>query len=509
MEIPMRMALRRAGLALVAAGSLSLVNLGRAQTPTYLPGGETVQEQPAEGQPVEGALGQEAPADGQGRVMEIKVELALMADVSTFPYRLSAQANGEMLEVRGFIPNEVVRQRAMKIARDHCPLTITDGLKIYPRMSFRSGGVSIRELESAVRDALADAFPEAAKQIQVKARANGEVTLTGSIPSFEEKLAVSHCLRKVSGCSAVVNQLKLPTLVKEGMKLSRVSADGEQMVPAELAEDFPQGATSTYPVMQPLGPDRVVSVPPVPGGEAAGAHWVPRKPSGEKAVWVRSSAGSPYAKVANEKSAPGAWRPSSPSPVPGSGHASRETAEETTSMPWEQDPGVLPSTPAPVSGAGEAKAKVKPASHKTDAGEGTGGIVPVGPPASCPATCSGDSNEASGPSGARSMPSAAAKKPAAPAKGSAGVVVFEDDDEASEPEGRPSPASLQARMKQSIEKICADTGRDVEVVVRSANSLLVRLKVKDSTEGARLSQKILKMQELGPYQVNLEIKVAQ
>src|SRR5262249_7647531 len=198
MERAMRKALRRAGLALVAAGTLGLVPPAVAQRLPQYPVRSEYPGQPvvaSEGQEVM-AEGQEVMAEGQARLLEIKVELALMADVATFPYRLAAHASGGAMEGRGYIPNHIVRERAMKTARASCSLEITDELRTHPTLALRSGGVPPRQLEEAVRQALQDAFPEAARDIMVKARANGEVTLTGSIPSWEDKLAVSHCLRK-------------------------------------------------------------------------------------------------------------------------------------------------------------------------------------------------------------------------------------------------------------------------------------------------------------------------
>jgi hypothetical protein len=89
-----------------------------------------------------------------------------------------------------------------------------------------------------------------------------------------------------------------------------------------------------------------------------------------------------------------------------------------------------------------------------------------------------------------------------------GVAVFMDSDPAPQVPSRPGPTSLQARMTRAIENTCGSAAREVEVIVRSNNSLLVRFKVHSATEGERLSQQVLQMPELGPYQVNLEVKVS-
>src|SRR5437879_389892 len=52
------------------------------------------------------------------RVTEIKVELALLADPATFGCELAAHIDGvaDALEVRGYVPNETVREQALKVA---------------------------------------------------------------------------------------------------------------------------------------------------------------------------------------------------------------------------------------------------------------------------------------------------------------------------------------------------------------------------------------------------------
>src|SRR5262249_30606075 len=143
-EIPMRMALRRAGRALAVAGTLGFVASATAQNLTG---------SPAQAAPVSAAsaveVGVREGGPGQpARLSEIQVELGWMADPFTFPYRLEAKANGGALEVRGVVPSEAVRQRALRIAREGCPLKVTDGLKVYPRWNLPGTGVPPRGVES-------------------------------------------------------------------------------------------------------------------------------------------------------------------------------------------------------------------------------------------------------------------------------------------------------------------------------------------------------------------------
>src|SRR5436190_19228989 len=103
METPMRRALGRAGWALMTAGALGLTPSLEAQTPQLLPGGPTGHSLPKS---------QISPAaaakNDSAKLEEMKVELALLADPVTFSFSLGARASGAALELRGYVPNDVV-----------------------------------------------------------------------------------------------------------------------------------------------------------------------------------------------------------------------------------------------------------------------------------------------------------------------------------------------------------------------------------------------------------------
>src|SRR5690242_16326842 len=52
-------------------------------------------------------------SEAHHRLEELKVELALLSDTATFPYYLGGRAVGHYLELRGYVPNDMVRQRAL------------------------------------------------------------------------------------------------------------------------------------------------------------------------------------------------------------------------------------------------------------------------------------------------------------------------------------------------------------------------------------------------------------
>lgn len=194
--------------------------------------------QAVDGQPVTTPV-----LDSHTKLEEMKVELALCSDPATFACNLTAKLDGQSMLVRGFVPNESVREKAIQIARTGTHLAVADGLKIHRSLVMRGAGVPTDTLQEGARELLTEGFPEAAQGIEVKATIIGQITLSGSARSFEEKLAVSQRLRRLNGCTAVVNQLKVTPLMKDGMSLTLVTADGLHVVPAEFAMDAPMEAT--------------------------------------------------------------------------------------------------------------------------------------------------------------------------------------------------------------------------------------------------------------------------
>jgi osmotically-inducible protein OsmY len=242
----------------VAAG-LTLIVLASAQQPGPAP-------RPAPGQPASAQPAQGAPVDDEAaRLAEIKAELGWLADPLTFPYHLAAHVQsqtlgsragsgvpsqkaveGRVLEIRGFVPNEAVRARAVKDAQAHTGLTVLDHLKIHP-VTPRIAVVPPEELHKVALGALKSTFPRQAQDINVLCRSYGQVILTGRVASMEEKLAISQQLRGLAGCTSVLNQLAVGFVTTE-------TAQGSSPAPAR---------------MSPSAPEKVVAVPAGTGPSVA------------------------------------------------------------------------------------------------------------------------------------------------------------------------------------------------------------------------------------------------
>src|SRR5262245_51478368 len=108
----MHRALRRAARVCVATGTLGLPALALAQD-----------VKPASGIRKVGAV---PMAPGQGHLEAMKVEMAWLADPTTFGHRLSVRPGVEGLELSGVVPNETVKAHALRVARQHCYLPLVD-----------------------------------------------------------------------------------------------------------------------------------------------------------------------------------------------------------------------------------------------------------------------------------------------------------------------------------------------------------------------------------------------
>src|SRR5439155_9673833 len=112
-----------------------------------------------------------------------------------------------------------------------CALSVVDGIKINGALVRPLGASGDTPLEQSASGHLNKYMGEQAQGITVTARTNGQVTVAGTVGSYEEKLAVSQSLRAVAGCTSVVNQLRVGTTQQDGRPHALVSADGRLLVP--------------------------------------------------------------------------------------------------------------------------------------------------------------------------------------------------------------------------------------------------------------------------------------
>jgi len=150
------------------------------------------------------------------RMIEVEVEVAWLADPVTFPYYLEAHSNGTQLEVRGYVPNKAVRDHAMRIAQVYASMPVADAMKEHPSLLVRPSQMSAQQLHASVMSSLRVALPKHHQNLKAQCSSDGKVYVVGAVMSYEEKLAVSHALRRLHGCTSVQNLTTLPGPVAQG-----------------------------------------------------------------------------------------------------------------------------------------------------------------------------------------------------------------------------------------------------------------------------------------------------
>ena len=171
------------------------------------------------------------------RATEIMVELAWLGDPGTFAYFLEARVTGQSLEVRGYVPSRAVRAQALNLAKLHCPLPVVDSLKEHSALTVQTFRRSPDQLQKAVQTALREAFP--GQPLNVQCTPEGNVRVSGSVRSLEQKLAVSKSLRRLHGCTSVTNLTQVSATEVVQQPAPAKSVPTTQLPPNERPSEQP------------------------------------------------------------------------------------------------------------------------------------------------------------------------------------------------------------------------------------------------------------------------------
>jgi hypothetical protein len=486
----MRWAHGRAGWALLAAGSFGIS--AAAAAPLFK---SNTAQPPAKAAPA-------APASDQARLAAIRVELAWLTDPSTFPCLLAVHPVGNGLEIGGVVPSEELRHRVLQVAGDQGKLPVVDKLAVKPETAPAPTAPrpSNTNLVHAAADALTKTLEKNAAQFEVAADPRGYVTVTGSVPSCEDKLKASRRLSQVPGCVCVVNNMVVARTVRNGKPFTKVTADGQCMLPGEPRDLLPNlpslpsvapSAPHTAPVVKslpaPTGKTNQVPAPsPAPQSQAA-----PRTPpTVTPVVYQTADSGQVPSSTA--------VRPAAPAPLP-------QNVTQAAPLP----PKAPTTAPSPYSTASQQPTKPATPPASTPA---TASRVPT-PPAN-PTTSNASANVvAQAP--APTMPQTGAvrpvSEPAPPARAHAGPgfsAPAYGPSTAQPAHAAPAPpAGFAGQVKRSIEMQGGDSIRDVTVRLEANNNVRIGVKVRSAPEGQRIGERIMNMPELGPYHTDLEMEV--
>jgi hypothetical protein len=207
----------------------------------------------------------------------IEVPLAWIADSRVCAHLPCATLRDGKLEVTGKVPDATVRVRALELAQRASGLPVVDLMQVVPSEAFQQVPVAVDLLESEAALAIHTEFPAYQGQLKVQAAANGQLTVTGTVASHEEKLLISLRLRRLAGCTAVNNLLQ----VNDGQEAA--SPPPARPVPAPiaavperplLAKRLPSGPEAVPPPARVPPPEEVIVVA---DAEEAPAHQ-PDKP---------------------------------------------------------------------------------------------------------------------------------------------------------------------------------------------------------------------------------------
>ncbi|HLJ95017.1 MAG TPA: hypothetical protein VKU02_17710 [Gemmataceae bacterium] len=145
------------------------------------------------------------------RVVEMKVALAWLADPVTTPWRLEARITGNMLEVHGQVPNERVLEHALHVAFSESGMQVVSKAELNATLRAPTLNRPQEVLHREAFESLRQKFPGHAPSITLRTQADGGIVLRGTIPTYEEKLAISRHLRETIACTSIRNELRVLT----------------------------------------------------------------------------------------------------------------------------------------------------------------------------------------------------------------------------------------------------------------------------------------------------------
>jgi osmotically-inducible protein OsmY len=507
-------------------------------------------------------------ADENQRLAEMKVELALLGDLATFPYEFHATANGNSLQLSGDVPNDMVRQRAMDLARHSTYLRGIDRLRIQPKLSVQSTLRPPSVVQQEATELLNNQLGMPTKQISVEVRPNGVVVLSGSIDSVENKLEISRLFRRLPGCTAVANELTVEPVLIDGQRMARVTRDNMRFVPAsaldqdlESAPAAPGAAVPQKKTTLPANPQLSLT-PQLPPNQPAPtplrssnldareselrlpAVSAPKQPS-IAAKPVREKVGDDW-EAFGPSQLPVKWgRPAdsweAQAKALETAHAPSKPAEAAWTAKPAQPEDKMP-TPIREVNRTEQRKKVRAstAANKTSRirvrsspnfAEAREEPVPVmtwrpptgsheesEPKSPVPTKENDDSAKPHAPKPAPALSAQSSRRwPSAyvtgtpPSKGRPGIVTFEDEPS---PPSQSAPAVIAttrspapADLERHIKKLCGRQAREVVAVQQHDGSVLVRVKVANRSVEDQLSHKILALPEMNSSRVRLMMEI--
>lgn len=494
----MRRSLGRAARTLAVAGAfLGLVDASQAQLFRFW-GSKTTASQPPAPPPT--------AINPLHRLEEIKVELAWMNDPSTFPCPMTARVRGRLLEVSGLAPNQPVKQLALELAHQTTSMPIADSIKIKPGVAARPP--STEPMESLANNAatlLARTFSDRSHDLQIQAQATGQLVLTGTVLSYEEKLNISRVLRQVRGVTSIDNQLTVAPSVNHGQMVTFITSDGRLALSGEAAQPAAPPPASSIALPAAQEPSAAPASPPAKV-EARQPEFKPAMPLTMVPVKQAESLkpivpASPLKPVSAQGPAPVSAPLQPLTPI----HSAAVEPKNPLLIPPPVPQGLKPVTSfknAPFAttyaGASRMPEAAPPASTTKLVPVSTASSTPL--PPLRPVTASTTSSTF--PS---RLVSTSSTTPSSGDQISDGVAFIEESG-ASRTAGAkaPQPAVTPALLQRRVEVACAGLARDVKVEVMPDGTWTVRVKVPGNLD-KQVTEKVLRLEEMSSPRIKLEL----
>ena len=138
-----------------------------------------------------------------------RLQMAWLSNPITFSLNLSVRQSANGLAVTGFVPNASVKKVALNVAMSAGVGNIEDHIQVHPGMPIRiPQNLDKNVLKANIIEALEETNPGISETVRVYTSSTGKVTLSGSVSSTAEAIALCQALRGVDGCSSLTNRMR-------------------------------------------------------------------------------------------------------------------------------------------------------------------------------------------------------------------------------------------------------------------------------------------------------------
>ena len=138
----------------------------------------------------------------------VATEIAWLGNPATFHENLTPALAGDYLEIRGSVSSEAAPMVAMRLAREASRMPVVDHAEIASVPVLASPDRPLNSVYKDAVQALYHGVPQLSRGLTISTLDRGEVVVRGEVPTLEDKLAVSRCLKLVAGCNCVRNQVR-------------------------------------------------------------------------------------------------------------------------------------------------------------------------------------------------------------------------------------------------------------------------------------------------------------